>query len=272
MRLLTTLLLVTALLAGCTEPGSTDLDPQDVDPEPEPGPGTDAEGGNETQEPPAPEPNTPPTATLTADDTDGNAPLNVTFTLDGSDGDGDDLTWALDRDDDGTVDDQGDSLPATLTYTYEAGDWTARLTVFDGEDEAEATLDVEAFEAEEVPAGPVQELTLAWDVGATFAPTLLDSSNEFCGTDQPPDGVLYRSFDVAPASQGTPMAATVDYNAVAGGTAGWGIVYFDDGCEESEAFSVMDPSPIAGTVPAFATWAIAYSNGGEGVTVSYTAG
>ncbi len=94
-------------------------------------------------------PNTPPTANLSSDAPNGTAPLNVTFTVNGTDVDGDNLTWTLDADGDGTADYNGTELPSEVVHEYlDAGNYTAFLNVTDGENFTTANLTIVV----EVPA------------------------------------------------------------------------------------------------------------------------
>lgn len=157
MRTLTIagLLLITAL-AGCLaeETGGLETDDGVGGADDSAGQGNQTTGtGNETDAAPPAE-NTPPTADLTANVTNGSAPLAVTFDLAGDDADGDDLTWTFDADGDGETDADGASLPAAFNFTYdEVGNYTATLTVSDAEDSATAnvTITVEA----PVATGPI---------------------------------------------------------------------------------------------------------------------
>jgi len=77
--------------------------------------------------------NQPPTCTLSANPTSGEAPLTVTFSMSASDSDGAIASWELDVDSDGTAEYSGSGEPpATQDYTYNnAGTYTAKLTVWD---------------------------------------------------------------------------------------------------------------------------------------------
>lgn len=111
------------------------------------------DSGNETNETALPE-NAPPTASLTANVTNGSAPLPVRFDLSGDDSDGDNLTWTFDADGDGEADANGTDLPSTFEHTFEeAGNYTAVLTVSDEEDSASSNVTITV----EVPVatGPV---------------------------------------------------------------------------------------------------------------------
>lgn len=106
--------------------------------------------------------NTPPTANLTTDVPNGTAPLNVTFTVEGADEDGDELTWTLDIDSDGTAEYNGSVVPDALVHEFtEPGNYTAVLTVSDGTANATANVTV----AVEVGAatGPKEDLWVRWD-------------------------------------------------------------------------------------------------------------
>lgn len=95
--------------------------------------------------------NEPPTAQLTADITEAEAPADIDFTIDASDEDGDELTWTLDVDGDGEpeADGTGTDLPFTYTHTFQdAGNFTAMLVVSDGQEEAEAERPVRITEPE----------------------------------------------------------------------------------------------------------------------------
>jgi PKD repeat protein len=103
--------------------------------------GTNGTGGAMTSS--APAENTAPTANLTTDLVNGTAPLNVTFTIDGADEDGDELSWTLDADGDGTEDYNGTEVPSAIVHEFTAvGNYTALLTVTDGTDNATASVDI----------------------------------------------------------------------------------------------------------------------------------
>jgi len=100
--------------------------------------------------------NRPPTAELTADATEAEAPADINFSIDAADEDGDGLTWTLDADGDGEADTEGTeaNLPFTFTFTFDtAGDYTALLTVSDGEDEVEEALEIVITEVDVGDAG-----------------------------------------------------------------------------------------------------------------------
>lgn len=115
----------------------------------------------------APGVNTPPVASLDADLTEAEAPVDIVFTVDASDAEGDALTWTLDADGDGAADSEGtqENLPFDFTYTFDtAGTYEATLTVGDGVEETVATLAVTILEA----AGPTVEPVVI--TGTALAP------------------------------------------------------------------------------------------------------
>ena len=79
--------------------------------------------------------NQPPTCTLTADPSSGEAPLTTTFSMSANDPDGTIASWKLDVDNDGTAEYSGSgNPPATQQHTYNnPGTYTAKLTVTDDE-------------------------------------------------------------------------------------------------------------------------------------------
>lgn len=133
---------------GPTEPEVNITDPADGD---EVAPDAIDVEGTVDREAPA-EGNQAPSASISADETSGEAPHTVEFTLEGTDADGQVASWSLDPGfDQGTY--GGDSLPATREHTYEAnGTYEAVLTVEDDEGATTtATVDVHV--------GPTGDLT-----------------------------------------------------------------------------------------------------------------
>ena len=159
---LVTLLMLLVTLAGCSDEGTPETPVQTETPQDTPEETTTQETTTQTESQTsttsteAPQTsNTAPEADLAADAVTGEAPLNVTFTVDGLDADGDALTWTLDADGDGTVDANGTSLPGTAAFLFEtAGNFTATLSVTDGEDTATAMLNVTILEPVVVEEGP----------------------------------------------------------------------------------------------------------------------
>ena len=150
MRILLAVLAALVLaLAGCTSSddgggdGTPTPTPTTSGPSPTtttgPAPTTTTGPAPTTTTPPAE--NTPPTATLSATTEEGT--FNVSFSVDGADEDGDELTWTLDVDGDGEADYEGEDLPDEVVHTYAAaGNFTANLTVSDGQDETTRSVPV----------------------------------------------------------------------------------------------------------------------------------
>ncbi len=79
--------------------------------------------------------NDAPVGDLSADVTEGEAPLDVVFSFNGTDVDNATLTWTLDVQGDGTPETEGteNNLPGNFTFTYtEAGQYTPEFVVSDG--------------------------------------------------------------------------------------------------------------------------------------------
>ncbi len=106
--------------------------------------------------------NNPPTCSLSADPTSGEAPLTVTFSMSASDSDGTIASWELDVDNDGTAEYSGSGEPpATQEHTYnDAGTYTAKLTVWD-DDGASAYDTVDITVTSPAPAGGSMYV---WDI------------------------------------------------------------------------------------------------------------
>ncbi len=83
--------------------------------------------------------NQPPTCSVTANPSSGDAPLNVTFSLSASDPDGSITAWVLDVNGDGDADYSGTgNPPSTISHTYNSpGGYSVVLMVSDN-DEASA--------------------------------------------------------------------------------------------------------------------------------------
>ena len=124
--------------------------------------GSDAPSGTpDPSQEPVPKNNTAPNATLEASAVTGVAPLAVTFTVNGTDADGDALSWVLDADGDGSEDANGTAVPATFDYTFDAeGQYTAFLTISDGEANATANVTVSVEPAVVVDPCPTQTATV----------------------------------------------------------------------------------------------------------------
>jgi hypothetical protein len=141
-------------LSGCLGIGG---DEPELPEENQPGaPGDDdpqeANGDDPQDEETDPAPSGPPTAQLTANNTSGDAPLTVTITLEGEHPDGLGLTWTLDLDDGNQED--GDTLPVEITYTYDQpGEYNLTLAVSDGFTTVDTSLKIDV----QTPTGPTSE-------------------------------------------------------------------------------------------------------------------
>lgn len=172
-------------LAGCVQDAPTKtLGSDEQDPTPTTTGATNSTGPNESV------PNAPPTASLAANRTNGSAPLSVTFSLGGDDPDGDDLTWTLDADGDGASDSNGTMLPAELSFLFnETGNYTATLSVTDGNATANATVDV----AVEGASAAKEDLWVRWDAeGMCHAKEAVDVGPIWIH-DRPGEGAPYGS-------------------------------------------------------------------------------
>lgn len=138
--LVAVLLLVTLLLAGCSDKKGDDSD------------STSAASSSG----PAPA-NLPPTGTLNASLTNGSIPLAVNFTLTGSDLDGDPLNWTLAFGDGNST--NGTSLPATVPHNFTAsGSFNVTYTLTDGFEQKAYNLTINATGGVATPPtqGPIQ--------------------------------------------------------------------------------------------------------------------
>lgn len=113
--------------------------------------------------------NQPPTCSLTASPTSGDAPLTVTFSMSASDPDGTIASWELDVDSDGVADYSGSGLPpATQNHTYnDAGNYTAKLTVWD--DAGASAYDTVDITVTSPTPPPVSGSMYVWDISWTLS-------------------------------------------------------------------------------------------------------
>lgn len=190
----TALLLAASLLAialsGCAGDDVPGADPEDL---------SGLEG-----DPATPPINRAPVANLTADLTNGTAPLNVTFTLSGSDADGDNLTWSFDAGD-GNTTANGTSLPATVNVTYAAvGNHSATLTVSDGTNETVQTFLVSVAEAAPAVVEDTRTI-LEGEVSATCSNCYIVGSNACVDWNLQTPGGDCTWFDLDPALVGQPF-------------------------------------------------------------------
>ncbi|HEX6234308.1 MAG TPA: PQQ-dependent sugar dehydrogenase [Jiangellaceae bacterium] len=113
--------------------------------------------------------NQPPTAVISANPTNGPAPLTVTFDGTGSfDPDGDPITYAWDLDGDGAFD---DATSATTSHTYQtAGTHTPRLQVTDTSGATGiASVTISAGNTPPQPVIDTPSGTTTWRVGDTIS-------------------------------------------------------------------------------------------------------
>jgi PKD repeat protein len=173
------------------------------------------------------------------------------------------LSWTLDLGEEGAEEESGDALPAQVVYAYaEAGNYTAVLTVSDGEDTDDATVLVKLESS-----GPIQTSEVSWDGGAGGC----GASYDVIPKDSPAAGVAYGQFDVVAETLGLPFHVVFD--VATDSTLFTGVDFYDaDGTRVDGGDAAFgDPWVVEGTVPDGANFAIAYSCGAEGGTATYTA-
>jgi glucose/arabinose dehydrogenase/PKD repeat protein len=125
--------------------------------------------------------NAAPTATITADKTNGAAPLTVQFSgATSSDPEGDALSYVWDLDGDGVFGEAGEPSTVTASRTYAAGTYDVGLRVDDGHGHTASTT-VQIQSGNTVPVlGPVTpDASLTWSVGQTvnFSATATDDED-----------------------------------------------------------------------------------------------
>lgn len=125
------LLSLTLILSGCLGVLPGDEDDEDDEALDQTNASTPDNATNENASSHAAE-NTPPTASIQANETSGPAPLGVSFILDGFDEGGEELNWTFTVAE-GETASNGTGLPTQVNHTYtEGGNHTATLTVDDG--------------------------------------------------------------------------------------------------------------------------------------------
>lgn len=144
--LVSVLLALALMLAGCTDDNGSDDGTDDLTVE-DGGAGETNETGETVGEAAG-----NLTAVLGSSVTEGTAPLLVTFELTTEDGEPREfIAWTLDVDGDGEVDAEGSSLPATFEHTYtETGTFEALYTLVDGDMTSNTTATITVL-AGEVP-------------------------------------------------------------------------------------------------------------------------
>ena len=202
-------LLVTVALAGCASDDAGDS--VNADPTTTTSDTSTAQTTTTTSAAPAPPtngtlPNTPPTANITVGVFEAEAPATVTFTLSGADADGDNLTWMFDADGDGAVDAQGDALPAEANFTFEtAGNYTATLTVDDGQNQTLAELTLAIIEPVEQGPPPFVPLTFTQERALNCPQCIVGvgaSISSCVGLQAGENGVDCAWFELDPAWEG----------------------------------------------------------------------
>ncbi len=155
------LILISALFAGCLGGDGDEPDPgSDEGSQGEQKDAEGSEGGENGASRPGGQETVAPQALLSANLSQGEAPLNLTLTLDAEHPAPENLTWVLTSArvvDNETTDaetlDEGTGLPVDRNHTLEqTGNHTFMLTVADGDEESQANLTVEVLEGG--PTGP----------------------------------------------------------------------------------------------------------------------
>lgn len=221
---------------------------------------TSSSGGTSTGAPAAH--NTAPTGSISAV-INGT---NVAFALNGTDADGDSLSWNLTFGDGTST--SGSTLPGSVTHSYTAGNYSARLNLTDGKATTSYNVSISVTGAG-AGSGPLQSIKGGWAVGVVDGG--MSSEIFLCGS-SPLAGVTHFRFPIAAETHGAPFQATV--TDASGGEAmeSWAIYFFQAGCLAFDSFDAAGNAPIAGTVPAGAAYGAAISAGGADLELTYTAG
>lgn len=219
--------------------------------------GGDDDTGNDT-------PNEAPTASLSANRTQGTANLSVTFDLDGSDPEEGHLTWTLDLGDGNTT--EGDELPDMYEHTFTTpGNFSVVFTVSDQENETQDETLIEVQAPEET--GPVQVVDGSFLVGNPLQGCVLAAYT--VGLD---NEATYYSADLDEATHGLPYVAEFSSTVPSLGF----LVAFAEGTSLTTAETTgPDPdaaSTITGTVPDGAESIMLASCGGAQIDVNVTIG
>ena len=138
LRSVLLLTLLGALLSGCTGPGNAAAQSDAADP------AVEAVPSQAHMAETVDEGDLAPSAILAANVTRGKAPLAVGLSITGGDPEGRSLTWALDFDGDGRLDESGYSLPAHVQHSFKAGTYAVRLAVDDGNQFTVTSIDIVA--------------------------------------------------------------------------------------------------------------------------------
>jgi hypothetical protein len=210
-------------------------------------------GGNQTEDKGE---NRPPTASLKADPSKGGVPLNVSFALQGEDPDGDALSWTLELGD-GSAARTGEALPATVNHSYaQAGNFTVRLTVTDGELEANQTFLVAATAA----AGPSAQDPIHIAGTSTGVPNVVPV--------YPPVPDQNHAFKVEPGN--SRMTITLAYPAGPADVNDLDMVITDPGGTATVSDEIGPEPPLEFSSPQPGDWNIRIRNFSSAGEVDYT--
>lgn len=219
--------------------------------------------GNETAEENGNTPILAPEASLSANVTEGDAPLNVTFTLEGSDPEDFPLEWMLDMGD-GNTTYEGDELPFEVVHSFlEAGNYTVVLNVTNGPHATAANVTIQVS-TPDPPAIP-QEASGEWLVGVMFVGCFGDIVG--VGFPEDLDGIAYASFEIDPSTIGQEYEASV----------------VTDTAQDSPGFAFLDAdwdvieggfmsTAATGTIPSDAAYGVFWTCLGGLMTGSYSTG
>lgn len=141
------------------------------------------------------ESNDPPSASVSASPTSGDAPLDVTFEVSASDSDGFVDWWKIETDDGGMVEGEGSDTSAEYTYD-EPGTYTAELTVHDdrgAQSEDRVTIQVGESDGSGSEEGSDDGTTGDSDAGDGSEG---NRSAEIVGVDGVPDEYTEEPFEV----------------------------------------------------------------------------
>lgn len=224
---------------------------------------TSADSGNETSQNETD--NSAPVADLTADPINGTAPLAVNFTVNATDADGDNLTWSLDANGDGTSDGNGTDadLPGNVSFEFPAeGVYNATLIVDDGTANTTVTVAIN------VTAGgaTMEPVTFSEDVQLPCPQCTAAGANTGVGYRAGESGLDSAFFDLLPEFVGQPFTATSS-----GGSLG---MVFRDSCDAGAAIgSVASGAPShTGTVPEGALCVLMWDDESPDATIGITIG
>lgn len=267
--LLAAMLIVALAFAGCAsnDPKDDDATPDEGSTSASPGPAStssgSASGTTSTTGTGTDAPNQPPTATLTANVTEGSAPLSVNFTVNGTDADGDSLRWSLAYGD-GSLDASGSAVPANEVHAFTvAGTYLVQLNLTDGNATARANVTITVTAA---ATGEPVSIALATILPCTdcyFSPAATGQCVEFLTGE--PKG-LRCDWGELPAD-----AAGRDFLLAGGSDPGLEFYSSCDGAS-AESLGAQDETAATevGTVPAGALCVVVYEFEEPGASFTFT--